>query len=55
MSQADIFANLRVPDLSIFHAGLALGTNRTAEVKVNARVAADWLHPVTPNWAQSST
>ena len=35
-----------VPELSLFHAGLAWEQQQTAEVKVTARAAADLLRPV---------
>ena len=43
------------PELSQFHAGLALEPRQTADFKITARAAADLLHLGTPNAAQTST
>ena len=52
----EVYAKLVVPELSQFHAGLALEPQQTADVKVTARAAADLLRPGTPNAAaQGST
>ena len=50
----EVCAELGVPELSQFHAGLAFEPQQTA-VKVTARAAADLLRPGTPNAAQTST
>ena len=44
-----------VLELSQFHAGLALGPQQTADVKVTAEEAVDSLRPGIPNVAQTST
>ena len=51
----EVCAELGVPELSQLHAGLALGPQQTADVKVTVRAAADLLRPGTPNAAQTST
>ena len=44
-----------VPQLSQFHAGLALEPQQTADVKIAARPAVALWRPGTPNAAQTST
>ena len=51
----EVCAELGVPEIFQFHAGLALEPEPTAGVNVIAREAADLLRPCTPNTAQTST
>ena len=56
LSPVELCADLGVPELSQFHAGVALEPQQTADVKVTAMAAADLLRPGTPmQQAQTST